>query len=56
MPVGIGIGIGRGDPLRPAVTRTSRFSGPEGFHPGALWLATAVPLLATVLLMIRLFA
>ncbi|MGU3543967.1 hypothetical protein [Methylobacterium sp. A52T] len=54
MPVGIG--IGRGDPLRPAVTRTARFSGPEGFHPGALWLAAAAPLLATLLLLVRLTA
>ncbi|ACB25633.1 hypothetical protein [Methylobacterium radiotolerans] len=54
MPVGIG--IGRGDALRPAVTRTSRFSGPEGFHPGALWLATAVPVAATLLLLVRLAA
>jgi len=52
MPVGIG--IGRGDPLRPAVTRTLHFSGPEGFHPGALWLATAMPILATLLLLVRL--
>ncbi|WP_331293847.1 MULTISPECIES: hypothetical protein [Methylobacterium] len=54
MPVGIG--IGRADPSRPAVTRTLRFSGPEGFHPGALWLATAVPVLATLLLLVRLAA
>ena len=38
MPVGIG--IGRGEPLRSHEARTLRFSGPAGFHPGALWLAT----------------
>ena len=52
MPVGIG--IGRGQPVRPGVTRAIRFSGPEGFHPGALWLAAAVPVLATLLLLARL--
>ncbi|APT32430.1 hypothetical protein MCBMB27_03139 [Methylobacterium phyllosphaerae] len=52
MPVGIG--IGRGDPSRPAVTRSLRFTGPAGFHPGALWLATAVPAVATLLLLARL--
>jgi hypothetical protein len=52
MPVGIG--IGRGEPSPPGVTRTLRFTGPRGFHPGALWLATAVPVLATLLLVARL--
>ncbi|MGH1592162.1 hypothetical protein ACRBEV_32005 [Methylobacterium phyllosphaerae] len=52
MPVGIG--IGRGDPPRPARARIGRFSGPGGFHPGALWLATAAPALATLLLLARL--
>ncbi|GJE10787.1 MULTISPECIES: hypothetical protein [Methylobacterium] len=52
MPVGIG--IGRGQPLRPGVTRSLRFTGPESFHPGALWLAAAVPVLATLLLVVRL--
>ncbi|MHB2210286.1 hypothetical protein [Methylobacterium sp. CM6257] len=54
MPVGIG--IGREENLRPGVTRTLRFTGPAGFHPGALWLATAVPVLATLLLIARLAA
>lgn len=52
MPVGIG--FGRGADLRPGVTRPSRFSGPPGFHPGALWIAAAAPVLATLLLVARL--
>ncbi len=52
MPVGIG--IGRGEPPRPHRARTLRFSGPAGFHPGALWLATLAPVLATLLLVARL--
>jgi hypothetical protein len=52
MPVGIG--SGHRQKLRPGVTRALRFSGPEGFHPGALWLAAAVPAAATLLLIVRL--
>ena len=52
MPVGIG--IGRGQPVRPGVARALRFTGPEGFHPGALWLAAAAPVLATLMLIVRL--
>lgn len=52
MPVGIG--IARGEPLRPGVKQVLRFTGPTGFHAGALWLATAAPLIATVLLVVRL--
>ena len=51
MPVGIG--FGRGPDLRPGVTRPSRFIGPDGVHPGALWIAAAAPVLATLLLMAR---
>lgn len=54
MPVGIG--IGRGADLRPGVARNPRFSGPDGFHAGALWLAAAMPVMATLLLLIRLAA
>ncbi|MCJ2132627.1 hypothetical protein MKK69_00835 [Methylobacterium sp. J-026] len=50
----IGIGIGRGADLRPGVMRSPRSSGPDGFHPGALWLAATVPVLATLLLVVRL--
>lgn len=49
MPVGIG--FGRGPDLRPGVTRPSRFTGPDGVHPGALWIAAAAPVLGTLLLM-----
>lgn len=52
MPVGIG--IGRGADLRPGVTRSLRFSGPDGVHAGALWLAASVPVLATLMLLARL--
>jgi hypothetical protein len=54
MPVGIG--IGRGQTPRPGAVRAVRFTGPEGFHPGALWLAAAAPVLATILLIARLAA
>ncbi|GJE50374.1 hypothetical protein GOFOIKOB_3421 [Methylobacterium tardum] len=52
MPVGIG--IGRGEGPRSGTTRTLRFTGPESFHLGALWLAAAIPTLATLLLIVRL--
>lgn len=52
MPVGIG--FGRGEPLRPGVSQPARFSAPRGFHPGALRLALAVPVAATLLLLVRL--
>ncbi|SDN89543.1 hypothetical protein SAMN05216360_112120 [Methylobacterium phyllostachyos] len=52
MPVGIG--IGRGADLRPGVARSLRFSGPDGFHAGALWLAATIPVMATLLLLVRL--
>jgi hypothetical protein len=52
MPVGIG--IGRGADLRPDVARSLRFSGPGGIHTGALWLAAAAPVMATLLLLARL--
>ena len=52
MPVGIG--IGRGADLRPSVARSLRFSGPDGVHAGALWLAATVPVMATLLLLVRL--
>lgn len=52
MPVGIG--FGREPNLRPGATRTSRFSGTNGLHPGALWIAAAAPVLATLLLVARL--
>ena len=54
MPVGIG--IGRAPEPRPGMTRILRFSGAGGFHPGALWLAAAAPVLATLLLVARLAA
>lgn len=54
MPVGIG--IGRAPERRPGMTRTLRFSGPAALHPGALWLAAAAPVLATLLLVARLAA
>jgi hypothetical protein len=49
MPVGIGCREieGRGVARRPAH---------RGFHPGALWLAAAAPILATLLLVARLAA
>ncbi|MCJ2089166.1 hypothetical protein MKK88_24725 [Methylobacterium sp. E-005] len=52
MPVGIG--IGRGTDLRPGAARSLRFTGPKGFHAGALWLAAAAPVMATLLLLARL--
>jgi hypothetical protein len=52
MPVGLG--IGRGDGSRSGTTRTLRFTGPESFHLGALWLAAAIPTVATLLLIVRL--
>jgi hypothetical protein len=54
MPVGIG--IGRGAALRPGVARSLRFSGPDGFHVGALWLAASMPVLATLMLLARLMS
>lgn len=54
MPVGIGMGIGRGEPLRPGAPQDSRFAGPEGYHPGALRIAAATLVLATLLLLGRL--
>ncbi len=48
MPVGIG--FGRAPDLRRGVMRPSRFSGPDGLHPGAIWIAAAAPVLATLLL------
>ncbi|MCJ2071654.1 hypothetical protein MKK75_23110 [Methylobacterium sp. J-030] len=56
MPVGIGIGMGRGADPRPGVARSLRFSGPDGFHVGALWLAASAPVMATLLLLARLAA
>ena len=50
----IGIGFGRDADLRRGVMRPSRFSGPAGFHSGALWIAAAAPVLATLLLVARL--
>ena len=52
MPVGIGVGpettlqpgSGPGEPA------------PRGYHPGALWLAAAAPVMATLLLLARLAA
>ena len=52
MPVGIG--FGRGPEWRPGVVRPSRFISPKGVHPGALWIAAAAPVVATLLLMARL--
>ncbi len=52
MPVGIG--IGRRADLRPGVMRSVQSAGGDGFHVGALWLAAAVPMLATLLLVVRL--
>ncbi len=52
----IGIGFGRQPDLRPRVMRPSRFVGPDGLHPGALWIAAAAPILATLFLLARLAA
>jgi hypothetical protein len=52
MPVGIG--LGRVEAPRSGTTRTLRFTGPESFHVGALWLAALIPTLATLLLIVRL--
>lgn len=52
MPVGIG--FGREPDLRTGVMRPSRFTSPNGFHPGALWIAAAAPVLATLLIIARL--
>lgn len=52
MPVGIG--IGRAQTLRPGVRQALRFAAPASVHAGALWLATAAPAAATLLLVIRL--
>ncbi|MDP4001932.1 hypothetical protein [Methylobacterium sp. NEAU K] len=54
MPVGIG--FGQRVPFRPGVSLSLRFTAPMGFHPGALWLAAAAPVLATLLLISRLAA
>jgi hypothetical protein len=50
----IGIGFGREQPLRPGVARPMRFTAPPAVHAGALWLAAAAPVLATLLLIARL--
>ena len=52
----VGIGFGRGEALRPGVSRPLRFTAPLAFHPGAVWLAAATPVLATLLLIVRLAA
>ena len=55
MPVGFGYGPDlRGPDLRPGVVPASRFSGPNGLHPGAVWIAAAAPVLAMLLLLARL--
>ncbi len=43
-------GIG-GAPLRPGAAGDPRFVAPRSTHPGALWLAAAAPLAATLLLL-----
>lgn len=45
------IGIGGGAPLRPGAAGDARFVAPRSTHPGALWLAAAAPLAATLLLL-----
>ncbi|MCJ2092647.1 hypothetical protein MKK67_09050 [Methylobacterium sp. J-072] len=52
----IGIGFGREEILRPGVARPVRFTAPPAFHAPALWLAAAVPAVATLLLIARLAA
>ncbi len=50
------IGFGSDAPLRAGATREPRFVGPRAVHPGALWLAAAAPLTATLLLLAARFA
>ncbi|MFC6773717.1 hypothetical protein [Methylobacterium gregans] len=38
-------------PLRVGAARDPRFVAPRSTHPGALWLAAAAPLAATLLLL-----
>lgn len=54
MPVEIGLRCR--EPRGRRAVIPARFAAPRGFHPGALWLAAAVPILATVLLVARLAA
>ncbi|WP_187278488.1 hypothetical protein [Methylobacterium sp. WL64] len=52
----VGIGLRDRAPLRAGVSRPLRFTAPPAIHSGALWLAAAAPILATVLLIARLAA
>lgn len=45
------IGLGSGAPLRTGMTADPRFVAPRAVHPGALWLAAAAPLAATLALL-----
>lgn len=50
------IGFGSEPPLRVGAGRDPRFVAPRSTHPGALWLAAAAPLAATLLLLAMRFA
>lgn len=52
----VGIGFGNGAALRAGVSSPLRFTAPPAIHSGALWLAAAAPILATLLLIARLAA
>lgn len=45
------IGLGGQAPLRAGAPRDPRFVAPRSSHPGALWLAAAAPLAATLILL-----
>jgi hypothetical protein len=45
------IGFGGEAPLRAGMPGEPRFAAPRAVHPGALWLAAAAPLAATLLLL-----
>ncbi len=45
------IGFGNEAPLHVGAARDPRFVAPRSTHPGALWLAAAAPLAATLLLL-----
>jgi hypothetical protein len=45
------IGFGGETPARGGAAHEPRFAAPRAVHPGALWLAAAAPLAATLLLL-----
>ena len=45
------IGFGRPAPLRAGAALPARFAAPRSLHTGALWLAAAAPLTATLMML-----